>query len=257
MAAAANRAVAKTDNLPPPLVTRDQLVADSFHLIVEVAELENEHRDLPIVAEDDDDLKLITATATSTIKLGKRIEESRTDQNRPFLDASALLNDFYKRELGGILTTLKSNLESVSTSYQRKKAIREQALRDQQAATARKLVDEAASKVTAAVKAGDVKTATAAVTEANSLTAFANKASAAAAAPVNSMARITTDAGSASLVDNWTFDELDVNTVDLEVLRAFIPQAAIEQALRQFIKSGRREIKGARIYNDNKTRFRG
>ncbi|MBV9542225.1 MAG: hypothetical protein JO167_13260, partial [Alphaproteobacteria bacterium] len=107
------------------------------------------------------------------------------------------------------------------------------------------------------VKAGDVKAATAAVTQANSLTAFANRAAAAAAAPVSSIGTIKTGAGTASLVDNWTFDELDMNTIDLEALRHFIPQTAIEQALRAFIKAGWREIKGARIFNDNKSRFRG
>ena len=126
-----------------------------------------------------------------------------------------------------------------------------------QAATARQAAEEAAQKVTEAVKTGDVKAATTAVTEANSLTAFANKATAAAAMPTASMATVKTEAGTASLVDNWTFDELDINTVDLEILRPFIPQTSIEQALRAFIKAGRREIKGARIFNDNKSRFRG
>jgi hypothetical protein len=48
-----------------------------------------------------------------------------------------------------------------------------------------------------------------------------------------------------------------MNTIDLETLRPFIPQTAIEQALRAFIKAGRREIKGAHIFNDSRSRFRG
>ena len=98
--------------------------------------------------------------------------------------------------------------------------------------------------------------ATAAVKQTDSLTAFANKAATAASAPTSAMAKVTTDAGTASLRDNWTFDELDMNTIDLETLRPFIPQTAIEQALRAYIKAGRREIKGARIFNDNKSTFR-
>jgi hypothetical protein len=256
MAVAATRKVDKTDNIPPPLVTADQLTADFIHLIHEVAELENECRDCPNVAEDDEDLALITKAGAAIVRLGKRIEEIRNEQNRPFLDASGELNAFFKHGLGATLSTIKTDLEKVSTVYQRKKAQREQVRREAAAAEAQRLADEAKAKVTAAVHAGDVTTVTVAVTQANSLTAFAARANVAAAAPVSSMGAVKTDAGAASLVDNWTFDELDMNAIDLNELRGFIPQASIEQALRAFIKAGRREIRGARIFNDNKTRFR-
>lgn len=254
---AAARKIEKTDNLPPPLITRDQLSVDFFHLIREVAELENECFDLPSVAEDEEDIGLITKTASGIIKLSKRIEEARTEHNRPFLDGSALLNDFFKRDLGTTLSTLKGNLEKVSTAYQRKKAERERAERDRIAVEARDKAAAAARQVEETVHAGHVPAVTAAVSQASALTAFANRATAAAAAPVSSMGQVKTDAGTASLVDNWTFDDLDVNAIDLETLRPFIPQTAIEQALRAFIKAGRRDIKGARIFNDSKSRFRG
>ncbi|CAN7381418.1 hypothetical protein LJR220_003394 [Bradyrhizobium sp. LjRoot220] len=256
MAATTNRAVAKTDNLPPPLITRDQLAVDYVHFSNSIAELEDACKEAPTVAEDDEDLTTITRLATSIIALQKSIETARKAEVQPFLDGETTVNDFLKRELPNRLSKLKAALETTTTAYQRKKAAREQAARVAAADAARKLVEEAAAKVTEAVKASDVRAATVAVTEANSLTAFANKANVAAAAPVNSMAKVSTDAGSASLVDNWTFDDLDMNTVDLETLRAFIPQTAIEQAIRAFIKAGRREIKGARIFNDSKTRFR-
>jgi hypothetical protein len=256
-APAASRLVAITDNQRPPLVTRDQLAVDFVHFSNSITELEDACKEAPNVLEDDEDLAAITRLATSIIALSKKIETSRKEQVQPFLDAESTVNDFLKRELPNRLAALKSNLETISTAYQRKKAKREQDRREAEAAAARKLVDEAAAKVAAAVKTGDVQAATAAVKQADSLTTFANKATAAAAAPVNSMAKVTTDAGSASLVDNWTFDELDLDKIDLIALRPFFPRAAVEQAMRAFIKSGRREIVGARIFNDNKSRFRG
>lgn len=253
----ATRKVEKTDNLPPPLITRDQLAVDFAHLSSSVVELEDAYKaEVPSVVEDDEDLAIITRNGTSVIALLKRIETSRKEQVKPFQDAESTVNDFLKRELPNRLNTIKTALESLSTAYQRKKAVREQKARDQQAEAARQLAAEAAAKVAQAVKTGDVQAATAAVTESNSLTAFANKATAAAAAPVNSMAKFSTDAGSASLVDNWTFEELDLDQIDLNALRPFFVRAAVEAALRQFIKSGRREINGARIFNDNKSRFR-
>lgn len=257
MSAAANRTVAKTDNLPPALVTRDQLAVDFAHLSASVVELEESCKVAPVILEDDEDLAGITQLATSIISLQQKIETARKETVKPFLDAESTVNDFLKRELPLRLSKLKTALESSATAYQRKKSQREQAKRDADAAAARRLVDEAAAKVSEAVKAGDVQAATAAVKQADSLTTFANKATAAAAAPVNSMAKVTTDAGAASLIDNWTFDDLDLDKVDLIALRPFFPRAAVEQALRAFIKSGRHEIAGARIFNDNKTRFRG
>lgn len=257
MPAAVNRTVAKTDNLPPPLITRDQLAVDFAHFSASVVELEDGCRVAPTVVEDDEDLATLTRLATSIIALQKKIETARKDQVQPFQDAETTINDFLKRELPNRLATLKTRLETITTAYQRKKAAREQAARDLAAAAARRLVDEAAKKVSEAVKSGDVKAATAAVTEASSLTTFANKAAAAAVAPVSSMGAVKTDAGTASLVDNWTFEDLNLDTVDLIALRPFFPRATVEQALRAFIKSGRREIAGARIFNDNKTRFRG
>lgn len=257
MPAAANRKVAKTDNLPPPLVTRDQLEADFAHLIASTVEIEQGCKAGPTAIEDDEDLAIVTRLGTSTIGLLKKIETARKEQVKPFQDAETTVNDFLKRDLPGRLSTLKTSLESMTTVFQRKKAAREQVIREAAAREAQRIADEAARKVTVAVYAGDVKAATAAVTETNALTAFAQKAASAASAPTSSMAAIKTDAGSASLVDNWTFEDLDLDKIDMEALRPFFVRAAVEAAMRGFIKSGRREIIGARIFNDNKTRFRG
>src|SRR5258708_3514253 len=163
--ATAARKVEKTDNLAPPLVSKDQLEKDFAHLIKEVADLEAESTDLPNVAEDDEDLALITATAGKIIKSAKKIDEKKKEEKRPYLDASNDLEDFFAHGLGARLAKIKADLEKVSTAYQRKKAAREQAVRDAQAATARQAAEEAAQKVTEAVKTGDVKAATTAVTE--------------------------------------------------------------------------------------------
>jgi len=255
--ATAARKVEKTDNLPPPLITRDQLSTDFVHLLNAVTEIEDSSRGAPGVAEDDEDLAIITKLGTNIITELKRIEDTRKEQVRPFLDGEKIVNDFLKHELPGRLNLIKMRLEKIATAYQKKKAVKEQAARDAIAETARKQAKEAADKVTQAVRAGDVQAATTAVKQSDALTAFANKAAASAAAPTSALAKVTTEAGTASLVDNWTFDELDINTIDLETLRPFIPQTAIEQAMRAYIKAGRREIKGARIFNDNRSRFRG
>lgn len=250
----AARTITKEDNLP--LITLDQLKADFAHVEAAVTELEAEAAKLPPVIEDTEDMDLATTVAGKLIKAAKRCETIRNEQNRPHIDAQKVNNDFFTRGMITRLENAKSKVEALAKAYLRKKAAREQAIREQQAADARREAEAAAAKLTEAVKAGDVPASSAAVVEANSLAAAATKATSAASAPVSSMASTTTSAGNATLVDNWTFKDVDINTLDLEALRPFFAQAAIEQALRQFIKSGRREIKGADIFNDNDARFR-
>jgi hypothetical protein len=240
----------------PPLVTLDQLKVDFAHVEKGIAELEAEAAKLPPVAEDSEDMELVTAFAGKLIKAAKRCEAIRNEQNRPHIDAQNINNDFFTRDLIRRLDAAKTKIEIIGKAYLKKKAAREQAIRDEQAAEARKKADAAAALVANAVKAGDVVTATVAVAQSNAATDVAAKATAAAAAPTSSLASTTTDAGNATLVDNWVFADLDVNTIDLEVLRPFFAQAAIEQALRQYIKAGRREIAGARIFNDPDARYR-
>jgi hypothetical protein len=255
-APAASRAVTTADNVPPPLVTLDQLKIDFAHVEKAVADLVTESAGIPPVIEDEEDLALATELAGKLTRAAKRCEAIRKEQNQPHQDAEKVINGLFKHDLTVRLDTEKAKLEKISGAYLKKKAAREQKVRDEQAAEARKKADAAAATLAETVKSGDVPAVSAAVTQSNTLASFAARATAAAAAPTSAMASTTTEAGNATLVDNWTFDELDINTVDLAALRPFLPQTAIEQALRAFIKAGRREIAGARIFNDNKARFR-
>lgn len=54
----------------------------------------------------------------------------------------------------------------------------------------------------------------------------------------------------ASLRTVWTFAELDRDALALEPLRAHIPTAALETAIRSYIKAGARELKGVRIFEE-------
>ncbi len=252
---AASRVVATTDN-HPPLVTLDQLKADFAHVEAGIVDLEAAAAELPSVLEDDEDLASVTGIATKLAAAAKRCEEIRTEQNRPYLDASKLLNDHFKHDLVARLVAAKSKLETAASAYLRKKAAREQVERDRIAAEARQKAEAAAAKVAEAVKTGDVAAATAAVTQSNTLSAFAAKTSAAAVAPKSDMARTKTTAGTAGLASTWTFEIEDINRIDLEALRPYLPVTFIQQALRAFVKAGRREISGARIYEDTNARFR-
>lgn len=87
---------------------------------------------------------------------------------------------------------------------------------------------------------------TAAATEAS-----ANKLAKAAAAPVAELSRTRGNFGQSGLRRTWTHgDKFDRDLLDLETLRAHLPEDGINQAIRSFIKAGGRNLKGASIYED-------
>lgn len=256
-----DRAITPKDNLPPPIVTLDSLRSDFAYLETEVAELEN--RETPPVLEDDDDLAILTKTINDLRDVGKKVEDKREDQKRPLLDASNVIQSYFKVGLGGRVEARIKQLDAIGAAYLKKKRDKEAAAREEIAKAAAKKAEEARLAAEAALAKLETTTPAgpAAVVEAiktqaqaDALTAFASKAHADAAAP--STAHTRTAGGSAGLQTEWTFQDLDVNTVDLEALRPYFAQAEIERALRAYVKSGRRTIKGAIIIETDKARWR-
>jgi len=255
------RAITSKDNLPPAIVTLEDLRRDFAYLETELSALEN--LETPPVLEDDDDLALITKTINDLRDVGKKVEDKREDQKRPLIDASNIIQSFFKVGLGGRVEARIKTLDEIGSAYLKKKRAKEAAAREEIAKAAAQRAEEArlAAEAARAKLETTAPSGTAAVVEviktqatADALTAFASRASADAAAPVTGHTR--TAGGSAGLQTDWTFQDLDVNTVDLEALRPYFGQAEIEKALRAYIKSGRRTIKGAAIVETDKARWR-
>jgi len=63
--------------------------------------------------------------------------------------------------------------------------------------------------------------------------------------------RVSGDLGSTTSTRKvWTFRDLDRNEIDLEALRPYLTLEAIEGAVRQYIRAGNRNIKGATVFED-------
>lgn len=255
MAQAAARTITKEDN-KPALLTRDMLVNDFDHVIKAVGDLKAEFDGMPRVLEDDEDLEVVTKTVGKISAYVKRCDDIRLDEGKPHRDAQDVLMKFFRDELSAPLTQAMKTLNDRASVYLRKKRAAEEERRLAAAALAQRQADEARQKVQEAVSTGNVEQAKTAAANSNAMDAFAAKATVDAKASTTDLTRTRTAAGTASLQASWTFEIEDLNTIDLEALRPFIPQTAIEQALRAFIKSGRRSIKGARIYETDSTNFR-
>lgn len=255
MAQAAARAVSKEDN-KPALLTRDMLAHDFAHVIKAVKDLEAEFVSMPPVLEDDEDLEAVTKTVGRISSYIKRCDEIRLEEGRPHRDAQDVLMKFFRDELSAPLSKATKALNDRASAYLRKKRAVEEERRQAQAAEALKAAEEAKRKLAEAASSGNVEKVQAAAAQATSMDSFAAKAVMDANATSTDLTRTRTTAGTASLQTAWTFEIESLNAIDLEALRPFIPQSAIEQALRAFIKSGRRELKGARIFETSAAHFR-
>jgi hypothetical protein len=249
----ARTAVADDNRLP--LITLDQLKRDFAHVEAAVAALEARAAASPVVLEDDEDLASVTGLVGELGKAAKRSDELRDVQGRPHLDAQRTINMFFKSfELR--LKTARDQIGQRATAYMNKKAEAARAIQREAEARARALADAKAREAADALKAGNAEQAHAAQAASDNLNNRADHAADAAAAKPADLARTQTDSGTATLAQTWEFEIENIDLVDLEALRPFLPRAAIEQAMRGFVKSGRREIKGARIFSKNAARFR-
>jgi hypothetical protein len=239
----------------PPLITIDQLKGDFAHVDIAIAALEVRANDSPLVLEDDDDLTVITALVGDFTKADRRVEQLRDTQGRPHLEAQRIINTFFK-SFEMRLATVKGRLAMRATAYMNKKAEAARAKQREEEAKARALAEAKAREAAEALKAGQAEQAHAAQAAADNLNNRADQAADTAAAKPSELARTQTDAGTATLAQTWEFEIESIDLIDLEALRPFLLRTAIEQAMRAFIKSGRREIKGARIFPKNSARFR-
>jgi hypothetical protein len=248
------RVAAIGDNRPA-LVTIDQLKTDFAHVETAIVALEARAAEAPLVLEDDEDLQVVTGLVGDFTKAAKRADELRDQQGRPHLEAQRTINTFFKA-FDARLKNAKDEIGKRATAYMNKKAEAERQARLAAEAKAREAAAQKEREAAAAVQAGKASEAMAAQAAADELQARADHAADAATAKPSELARTQTDAGTATLQVSWEFEIESIDSIDLEALRPFLPRTAVEQAMRAFVKSGRREIKGARIFSKNTARFR-
>lgn len=253
MNAPARTATADDNRLP--LVTADQLKHDFAHVETAIVALEARAAESALVLEDDEDLASVTGLVGDVGKAIKSADELRDLQGRPHLEAKRTIDTFFK-SFDSRLATIKTRISQRATAYMNKKAEAARAIQREEEARARALADTKAREAADALKAGNAEQAHAAQAASDNLHNRADHAADAAAAKPSDLARTQTDSGTATLAQTFEFEIENIDLIDLEALRPFLPRAAIEQALRGFVKSGRREIKGARIFAKNTARFR-
>ncbi len=190
----------------------------------------------------------------------KNAEVDRVARKEPFLEGGRVIDGVF-RGITEPLMRAKTDVERKLTLYQREVAEAERRRREEMARVER---EEAQRQFLAAQAAernadteADINVAISSAALARQREADAVAAQRAAEAKPAELSRQRSDYGAvASLRRFWDMDDLDRDKLDLATLRPFLPLDALEKAVRAFIKSGGRELKGVRIFENTATSVR-
>lgn len=244
------------DNNPPP----DLLVGEALH-----EKLRDENQDLlkrrdellaaaaRVPAINDDDMAgKVSDFIKQLSALTKASESKRTDAKEPYLDGGRSVDGFFKA-ISDPVVKAKTSIEKRLTDYLREKEAAARRERMEQERLAREAAEaarrEAEERAKAARDAAELDAAIEAEKEAEVASADLAKAEAAADVKPAELSRTRGEYGAvSSLRTQWVFDEINRAEIDLEALRPYIPTDGLEKAVRAFIKSGGRELRGVNIF---------
>lgn len=194
------------------------------------------------------------------LKCKQQAQKDHKARKEEFLEGGRLVDGAYKA-ITDPLDRAKKGVEDKLTLYQRAVAEEERRARE---AEARRQAEEAARQrreaEAAAAKIETEDDLDAAITAEELARQAAADAAIAQRATTVKAAELTKARGefgsTASLTTFIDFKDIDRATIDLEALRAYLDIAAIERAVRQYIKAGGRELKGCTIFTNTQSRVR-
>ena len=211
---------------------------------------------LPKKVKSDADLSLVGTVITDARDLAKRVENTRTEEGRPLLDATKMINEHFKA-LGTTIAKAIAPAQEAADVYTREKAAAEKARREREAEEARKK-EEAARE-----KAENATTAAAAARAARDVERHAHAAEAAEQAASASTADVVrTRSGGVTATGRtfWNYQITDYPAVQatLGPLGHFLPRADVEKAIRSLVRiqKGGASLPGVKVYEDTKSSFR-
>ena len=245
------------DNRPPedadPL--RDRLTETHGALVArQAALLADAALRAPETIEDEETAEDVSDYIKEMTSCVKTLEGARVSEKEPYLKNGRIVDGFFKKLSDGLDEVTRTVKRSL-TIYQRQKAEEERRAREEEerrireeAERARQVAEERAAALAAET---DLDPAVQAEREAEEAAADLARAERETKANAAELSRTRGDKGAvASLRTFWTFNQLDRDTIDLVKLRHHLPQAALESAVRSFVKAGGRELEGAHIFED-------
>jgi hypothetical protein len=201
----------------------------------------------PTECKSEEDAKDITTLIKLINDNAKSLEAARENEKAPYWNAGKIVDSFFKSHIGD-LTTAKNNVNKPLSAWLTKKADEERRAREETARLERERAARELEAAAAMEKAGHNEFAESALSQAAITEQNATKLATSAQAKPAHLATTRSVSGTASLRTIWVGDVTDRATLDLEALRPYLTADAMQAAVNAFIRSGGRELKGARIY---------
>lgn len=253
MAPSTARAGDPHDNIKP-LISDAELRKEFAHVDEALTKIESDAAIVPPVFEDDDDLAAAKAMAPTLRGAMKRIEDLRKQTKAPFDTAASLVHAHFKA-LEKRMADIATKHERAATVYLNKKRADAEAaqrkIEAEERAEAKRLADAAAD----AAKAGNLSEAVSTQAASQQAADRADDAASMAAARPADLARTATPTGAATLVQNYSFEVVDIEKVNVVALQRHFTRSELEAAIGRFVKAGGRELPGVRIFPDHKARL--
>ena len=259
---------APLSNNPPPL--RDRLAADHAGMVGHIDSIVKEGEELlASEIDDDDDATTVSDLIKKMAGYARRAEALRVDEKEPHLENGRVVDGFFSPLKKKVEDSAKA-LNRKLTGYLNDKADRERREREAIEAEQRRIAEaarqeaerqlRAAQEAEAAQKREESERTLTQALRADQQATFeevkAIRATRAAMAAPADLARTRGASSLATLSRSWEFEVESFDKVPLDILRPHIPKAAIEQAIRSFVRAGGRELAGVRIYEDQKATVR-
>lgn len=250
-----NNPPSKTEEIMQGLMesVKDRAEAILFPIRTALNKAEDEFAGKPIVnAEQCAKVSDFTKELKSS---AKKLEALRVAEKEPFKVAGDAVHAFFKAKLDAIDKTT-SSLSSLVTTYlneeMRKKRLLDAAAADE----ARKL---AAAQVETAVQldnSGMTSQSDSSLSKAQSNLNQAAKLDLTAIAKPAELVRTRGESSLATLKTVWVGKVIDKDKLDLNQLKAFIPDADLQKFVNSFVRAGHHQLDGLHIYEESSAAIR-
>lgn len=238
----------KTKSSIPPLghnrPPKDALTADLTDRNHDLALRQSRLLDLvkrqPKTAKDADDVKELGGVIRELREFNETLDAAHKEQKRPYLDAGRAVDGYFKG-LAEPINAAMAVLNRIITVWQDRIEAERRRKAEEEAEQAR-LEAERLAKIAAKKRATEEQQLAAAAAEEEAETAEA----VATAAPAD-LVRVRDEEGTITRKVEIICAAINRETLDLEALRQHLPEAALFQAVRSFIRAGGRELAGAEI----------
>lgn len=243
------------DNLPPndAEVLQQTLKENHNVIFTRAQELVEAGDRIPAEINDEETAKKATAYISQVNAATKTVESLRETEKSPYLTLG--------RVVDGVFNTVKESLAASKSkalkpldAYNKKVEAENRRKLAEEARLKREKEDEERLAQDALRRANQTEAADKMGDQANISANVAAEAERAAEAKPCELVKTRADTGAvSSLRTEWRGEVVDLETINLEILRHHFAPADIQKALNSFVRAGGRELMGAKIVEESKT----